>query len=102
MWPAIAPHDVAALVEAGVVDRDVRRGLVAGGVLELDVRELLRDLDRRVHVAERGGEDQLVAGGGELADHALGVRALRDVLDEGGLDLVAERLLHCLAADVVR
>ena len=42
-----------------------------------------------------------MAGGGELADHALGVRPFGDVLDVGGLDLVAEMLDHRLAAELV-
>jgi hypothetical protein len=45
----------------------------------------LRDLQRRLHVAEAGREDQLVAGGHEVADDALGVRPLGHVLDEGRL-----------------
>ena len=61
----------------------------------------LGDLQRRVHEAERGGEDQLVAGARELLDRALGVGAFADVLEIGGLDLVAERLHHRLAAEVM-
>ena len=94
-------REVAALVEARVVGADVLRALVAGRVLELHLREGRRDLDRRVHVAERGREDEVVAALRELADHALGVRALGHALDVLGRDLRAERLLHLLAADVV-
>ena len=43
----------------------------------------------------------MVAGGGELSDHALGVGAFAHVLDEGGRDLIAERRLEILAPDVV-
>ena len=67
----------------------------------MHVRIFLRDLQRRVHVAERGREDQLVAGAGELLDRALGVRTFADVLEKGGLDLVAELLHHRLAAELV-
>ena len=75
--------DVAALVELRRVGREVRRALEAGGVLELDVRVLLGDLQGRLHEAERGREDQAVAGAGELLDGALGI-GLRHALDEGG------------------
>ena len=92
----------AALIEAGVVGGDVLGALIAGRVLELQLRELLRHLDRRVHEAEGGGEDQLVAGLGELADGARRVRPLGDVLDEAGLDLGAVFLFQRLAALVVR
>ena len=90
------PDDVAALVEAGVIGGDVRRGLEAGGVLEHHVRILRGHLDRRIHEAERGGEDQLVAGLDEALDGALGVGTFRHVLEEGDLDLVAELLLERL------
>ena len=42
---------------------------------------------------------ELVAGGGELADHALGVGAFGDVLDEGGLTLSPKCRLDLLAAE---
>jgi hypothetical protein len=70
-------------------------------VLEEDVGVLLGDLQRRLHEAERGREDELMPAPGQALDDALGVGAFRDVLDEGRLDLVAERLLHGLAALVV-
>ena len=93
--------DVAAFVEAAGIGAHVGRALEAGGMLEHDLGKLLRDFERRVHVAERGGEDQLVAGARQLRDRALGIRALADVLEIGGLDLVAQRLHHLLAADFV-
>ena len=92
--------DVAAFVEAAGIGAHVLGALEAGGVLEIHVRDISwRHLQRRVHVAERGGEDQLVAGARELLDRALGVGAFADVLEIGGLDLVAERLRQGLAAD---
>jgi hypothetical protein len=57
----------------------------------------LGDLQRRIHVAERRGEDQLVAGANQLFDRALGIGTFADVLEIGGLDLVAEFLDHGLA-----
>ncbi len=62
-------------------------------MLEGNVGMLLGDLDGRVHVAERRGENQLVARRGELVDHPLGIGALGYAFDERGLDLVAEFLL---------
>ena len=91
--------DVAALVEPAGIGRHVLVALVAGGVLEMHVGIFLRDLQRRVHVAERGGEDQLVAGAHQLLDRALGVRAFADVFEIGGLDLVAEFLDQRLARE---
>ena len=93
--------EVAALVEARIVGREVLRRLVAGGVQEGDVGELAGDALDVVHVAEAGGEHDLAAAGGELADHALGVGALGDVLDVARLDPASERLLELLAALVV-
>jgi hypothetical protein len=89
-----------AFMEAAVVDRDVLGGLVAGGVLELHVGELLGDPDRRIHEAEGRGEDDVVLGR-ELADDALGIGAFGDVLDVGRGDAVAERRLDVAAADIM-
>ena len=72
--------------------------LVAGRVLEPDVLRVGGDLEHRLHVAEGRAEDQLVALARHVAEHALGVGRLRHVLDERGLDLVAELLLDRLAA----
>jgi hypothetical protein len=74
-------------------------GLVAGGVLELDVRMVGGDLQHRLHVAEGGAEDQLVALAGQVANTR---SASAHLLDEGGHDLVAEFLLQRLAGVVVR
>ena len=93
--------DVAALVEPAVIDRHVLVALEAGGVLEMHVGIFLRDLQRRIHVAERGGKDQLVAGAHELFDRTLGIGTLADVFEVGGLDLVAELLHQRLAGEVV-
>ena len=87
-------EQVGALVETRLVGDHVRTGLVAGRMLEADFREQPRDFQRRFHVAERGRENDGVALGRELADHALGVRALRYALHVGGLDLRPEGLLE--------
>jgi hypothetical protein len=93
--------DVAALIEPAGIGRHVLVALVAGGVLEMHVRIFLGDLQRRLHVAERGREDQLVAGARQLLDRAFGVRAFADILEERGFDLVAEFLEHGEAPEVV-
>src|SRR5216683_5775192 len=93
--------DIAAFIEPGRIGCHVLVALVAGVVLEENVRIFLCDLDRRVHVAERCGEDQLVAGAGQLLDRALGVRALIDVLEERGLDLGTELLHDELPAELM-
>jgi hypothetical protein len=67
----------------------------------MHVRELLRDLDRRVHVAERRREDQLMSRLRKLAYHALGVGAFRHAFDELRRDLCTESLFHREARDVV-
>jgi len=70
-------------------------------VEEGDVREGGGDLGGLVHVAERGGEDDLVAVLRQLADDALGVGALGHVLDELGDHLALHRRFHLLAALIV-
>ena len=60
----------------------------------------LGDLEGRFHEAERGGEDQAMAGARKLLDGALGI-GLRHALHVGRLDLVAEGFLDGLAADIV-
>jgi hypothetical protein len=84
------------------VDEHVARRLEAGRVIEEVLRERLRRLQRLVHVAERGGEHDLVPLRGEIAHHALGVGAFRHALDVGRLHLALELRFHRLASDVVR
>jgi len=70
-------------------------------LLEGDLGELLGDLQRGVHVAEGGGEDQVVVALGHVADNPLGIGAFWHVLDEAGLHLVAQFFFHVLAALLV-
>ncbi len=88
-------------MEARLVGRDVRRDLVARVVFEVRLRKQLRDLQRRLHVPEGSREDELIAGGRELADDALGVRGGGNAFDEGGFHLCAEGFLDFLAAEIV-
>ena len=93
--------DVAALIPARRIGRHVLVALVAGRMFEMHIGIFPGDLQRRVHVAEGGGEDQLVAGAHELLDRTFGVRTFADVLQVSGLDLVAEFLDQRLARDFV-
>ena len=70
-------------------------------MLKLDVRELLGDLQGRVHVPEARRKDDLVALAGQISDHAFGIGHRRDVFDVLRLDLVAEFLLNLLAGLIV-
>ena len=85
---------VAAFVVARVGHGHVGRGLVAGDRFKLHVGKLARHLERGLHVAKAGREDQLVALLRQIADHALGVRAFGDVLDIAGLHTLAQCRLH--------
>ena len=87
---------ITALVEPDVAGGHVAGTLVAGDVLELHIREVLRDLQHRVHVTEGGSEDHLVALTGQFADHTFGVRAFRHIFNESRLDLVTEMRLNFL------
>jgi hypothetical protein len=92
---------VSVLIELGVVDAHVRRRLVAGRVLELDVGKFARHLEHLLHETERGGEDDLVALARQITEDALGVGAFGNLLDESRLHLVAEFGLDRLAPLVV-
>src|SRR5690242_18919811 len=88
-------------MKARIVLRDVRRDLVPGVVLEVNLGKQRRDLQRRLHVAEGRGEDELIAGGRELADDALRIRGSGNTFDKSRLDLGADRFLDLLAAEIV-
>jgi len=77
------------------------RGLEAVHVLEFDVREQFTDLLQRLHIAERGGEYQLIAIRGELAKYPFGIGGLRNVFHKCGLDLGAECLFQLQAGLIV-
>ena len=92
---------IPSLVKTRVVGVDVGCGLVTGGVLEIRVFEFLRHLQRRIHETERRREYQLMTLLRQIANHALGVRALRHLFHERRADLGSERLCHLLAPGVV-
>src|SRR5207249_7222885 len=75
--------------------------LVSSRMLELRSRKLLGDLERRIHVAERRREDELIAALRELAYDTLGVGTLGYVLDVLGRHLAPECLFHLLAPAIV-
>ncbi len=62
-------------------------------MFELHLREQLCDAQRGFHVAERGGENELVPGHGQLANHSLRVGGRRHAFHVGGLHL---RTKHAL------
>ena len=76
---------VATLVVAGVGHGHIGRGLVAGDGLEVHVRKVPCHLERRLHVAEAGREDEFVALLRQVTDHAFGVGAFGYVFDVRGL-----------------
>ncbi len=86
--PGSDPGQVPALVASPVVDTDVLRRLIAGAVLEQDIGILLGHRHYRVHIAEGGGEDHVVALFGVIADDALRVWSFRDILAVGRLDVI--------------
>src|SRR5215510_14619611 len=90
-----------AFVEARIIRAYVVGGLVAGGMLELQLWELLGDAQRLLHVAERGSENQPVALLSKLANHAFRIRPFSNAFDIGRLHLVAEVRLNGLAAGVM-
>ncbi|MNQ65447.1 hypothetical protein D3C85_799010 [compost metagenome] len=90
--------DVAALIRARQVSAEVLVLLVAGGVFEGHLGKLFGNFHRRVHVAEGGGEDQVVFVLGHVADHPLGVGPFGHVLHIVGGDLRAEFFRELLAS----
>ena len=94
--------DRAALIETRIVGADIVGALVAGAMFPFDVGELLRGLDRLIHVAVGGGEDELVALLGEVLHHRNRARVLLHVLDIVGDDLTFQRVDQRLAALFVR
>ena len=76
----LADH-IAAFMELGIVGRDVVGGLEAGRMLELHIGKFLGDLQRRLHEAEGGGEDDGAAVARQTLDGALGI-GFGDILDD--------------------
>ena len=93
---------IGVLVEASVIDAHVVGGFVAGGMLEFHIGEVFGDFEHRLHVAKAGGENDLVALRGQIANHALGVCAFGHFFDEGGFHLVAKLGFNGFAAEIMR
>ena len=100
--PGQHTRHVGTLVGAAVVGRQVGRGLVAGGVLKLGIRKIFGDLEHGLHEAETGSHHQMVALGGQVTHHTLGVWTLGHFFNDAGLHLVTEFGFHRLAAIVMR
>ncbi len=92
---------IASFIEARIVCRHVVCSLVAGCVLKLHIRELGRHFECRVHVTERGCEDQLIACTRQTLNRAFSIRAFGHVFEESRLDLVTESFDHLLTGNVV-
>ena len=99
--PGCDARKVAAFVITRVGRGHVGCALVAGEHLELHVREIARHLHGRLHIAEAGGENDLVALHGQVAQYALGVRPFRHIGHMGGLHAATQLLLHLLARGFV-
>ena len=82
---------IAPLVIARIGGRHIGRGFIAGDGLELHARKVLRHLQRRLHIAKTGGENQLVPSACQVADDALGVGPFGHILNRRGLHPVAQR-----------
>ena len=80
---------ITRFIKAGRIVGHVGRSLITRSMLELNVRELLGNLKNRVHVAERGRKDELVALLREVAKHAFAVSSGGNVLYRRELYFVA-------------
>ena len=70
-------------------------------MLKLHIREFLGDLENRVHVAKRSGEDELIALLSQITQHALGIRIFGNILNGCHLDLIAELRFNRAAGNVM-
>ena len=70
-------------------------------MFEDHIRVRYRTLEGIVHIAERGGEDHVIPLTGILVHDPGTVRTLFDTLDIGGLDGVAQLLLHIESSLIV-
>ena len=70
-------------------------------MFKVQVRKQFRHPDHRLHVAERGGENERIIPRGEFANDAFGSGGLGDAFDVRGRDLRAEGLLERELAEMV-
>ena len=92
---------ITRFIKAGRIVGHVGRSLITRSMLELNVRELLGNLKNRVHVAERGRKDELVALLREVAKHAFAVSSGGNVLYRRELYFVAIYLFERDTGEVV-
>ena len=92
--------DVAAFVEASIVDRHIRQRCRAGRVFKEYARVLRRHALRGGEIGKAGGEDQPMAGADKLCHHAVEI-GRRHGFDGGGVDAITQYLGHAAAALVV-
>ena len=62
-------------------------------MLELNVRKTFGNLERRVHITERGSEDEVGALAGKTGNGALRIRPFAHFLHIQSLDLIAKLFL---------
>src|SRR5690606_18885195 len=75
--------------------------LLAGDVNESGVGELFRHHPGRVHVAKGGGEDDIEALAGQVADDPLGVGPFGHTFQISGVDGVTHRIFQIFTPFVV-
>jgi hypothetical protein len=89
-------------MEARIVGANIVGVLVAGAMLELHIRELLRYFDRLIHVAVGRREDELGPVLSEVLQDWHGARIFLHILHIARDDLALERRLHRQTAFVMR
>ena len=94
------PGQVAWFIHAAEVGADIVSGLVAGAVHEDDLRVALGNIDGGIHVAEAGGENQVVAALHQPVDDPGRFRTFRNRFNIGRW-LDVRELFHLLAPLVV-
>ena len=92
---------ITGFIKARGIVGHVGRSLIARSVLKLHIREFLGDLENRVHVAKRSGEDELIALLSQITQHALGIRIFGNILNGCHLDLVTELRFNRAAGNVM-
>ena len=70
-------------------------------MFELHIRELFGHFFGRVHKTERGGEDKVVTGLGQLTDHTFSIGPFWHTFDIAGRNGIAEFGFNRLTADIV-
>ena len=95
-------HHGAAFVKARVIGGNIGAvALVAGRMFKLHIGEFGGNRIGRVHITERGGEDDLAAAKCHLGQHTLGIGAFGNVFLIGGFNFVTQSRLDRQTALIV-